>query len=82
MQEEQPAKRTLGQKMFDNVWFLLFVGMAFPGVFYLGWGLLEIFHFNNVQLKDYLAKTNQTYLLQAEQPAAPAEVSKEAPEKK
>ncbi len=63
MDENEAPKRTLMQKMFDNMWLLFFIGMAFPGVFYLGWGLLEIFVFNNAQLTDYLAKSNQTYLL-------------------
>jgi len=68
MQEAQTFNKTLGQKIFDNIWFLLFIGMAFPGVFYLGWGLMEIFVFNNTKLTDYLKKSNQTYLIQVEQP--------------
>ncbi|AFM12757.1 hypothetical protein [Turneriella parva] len=63
MDHEDKQKRTLGQRAFDNIWFLLIIGMAFPGIFYLGWGLLEIFVFNNTQLKDYLAQSNQQYLL-------------------
>jgi len=63
MEENSTEKRTLFQKAFDNIWFLLFIGMAFPGVFYLGWGMLEIFVFNNTTLKDYLASTNQKFLL-------------------
>ena len=63
MEQNETQKRTLGQRAFDNIWFLLIIGMAFPGIFYLGWGMLEIFVFNNTQLKDYLAQSNQQYLL-------------------
>jgi hypothetical protein len=63
MDQDDKQKRTLGQRAFDNIWFLLIIGMAFPGIFYLGWGMLEIFVFNNTQLKDYLAQSNQQYLL-------------------
>ncbi|HNE19866.1 MAG TPA: hypothetical protein PKW28_12475 [Turneriella sp.] len=63
MDQNETQKRTLGQRAFDNIWFLLIIGMAFPGIFYLGWGMLEIFVFNNTQLKDYLAQSNQQYLL-------------------
>ncbi|MBS0616666.1 MAG: hypothetical protein JSR44_00645 [Spirochaetes bacterium] len=75
MQEAQTFNKTLGQKIFDNIWFLLFIGMAFPGVFYLGWGLMEIFVFNNTKLTDYLKKSNQTYLIQVEQPKADSATS-------
>lgn len=40
------------QKMFDNVYFLIFIGLAFPTIFYYAWGMLEIFVFNNVELSD------------------------------
>ncbi len=63
MDQNETQKRTLGQRAFDNIWFLLIIGMAFPGIFYLGWGMLEIFVFNNTQLKDYLVQSNQQYLL-------------------
>ncbi|GAB4421969.1 MAG: hypothetical protein OHK0011_00200 [Turneriella sp.] len=63
MEQNNTQNRTLGQKAFDNIWFLLMLGMAFPGIFYLGWGMLEIFVFNNTQLRDYLAQSNQQYLL-------------------
>lgn len=63
MDQNETQKRTLGQRAFDNIWFLLVIGMAFPGIFYLCWGMLEIFVFNNTQLKDYLAQSNQQYLL-------------------
>ena len=63
MDQNDTQMRTITQKAFDNTWFLLIIGMAFPGIFYLGWGMLEIFVFNNTQLKDYLAQSNQQYLL-------------------
>jgi hypothetical protein len=63
VEEATTEKKTFGQKVFDNVFILLALGMAFPGIFYLGWGMLEIFVFNNTQLKDYLAQSNQQYLL-------------------
>jgi len=50
---------SLGQKMMDNIFFLLAIGIAFPGIFYFAWGLLEIFLFNNKQLSDYLIQTGQ-----------------------
>ncbi len=31
------------QKLLDNPFLLLFLGVAFPAVLYLGWGLAEIF---------------------------------------
>ena len=48
---------TIGQKIFDNIFVLLAIGLAFPGVFYLAWGLLEIFVFNNNHLSDFLSKS-------------------------
>ncbi|MEH6582786.1 MAG: hypothetical protein V7754_12675 [Halioglobus sp.] len=30
------------QKLLDNPFLLLFVGVASPAVLYLGWGLMEI----------------------------------------
>jgi hypothetical protein len=63
MQETETEKRTFGQKVFDNIFILLALGMAFPGVFYLGWGIVEIFVLNNTKLTDYLAASNQHYLL-------------------
>lgn len=63
MQEEQTDKITFGQKVFDNIFILLALGMAFPGVFYLGWGIIEIFVLNNTKLVDYLGAGNQKFLL-------------------
>ena len=31
------------QKLLDNPFLLLFIGVASPAVLYLGWGLVEIF---------------------------------------
>jgi hypothetical protein len=30
------------QKMLDNFWILLAIGVLVPGVMYLGWGLWEL----------------------------------------
>ena len=30
------------QKLLDNPFLLLFLGVAFPSVLYLGWGIMEI----------------------------------------
>ena len=46
--------KSTGQKLFDNIFFLLAIGLAFPGLFYLAWGMLELFVFNSPQLSDYL----------------------------
>ena len=48
-EEESPS---IFRKMLDNVYFLIFIGLAFPGIFYYAWGMLEIFVFNNTQLSD------------------------------
>ena len=37
-QEPVPA----GQRLFDNIFLLLFVGVAVVGVIYTGWGLWEL----------------------------------------
>ena len=31
------------QKLLDNPFLLLFIGVASPSILYLGWGLAEIF---------------------------------------
>jgi hypothetical protein len=63
VEEATTEKKTFGQKVFDNVFILLALGMAFPGVFYLGWGIIEIFVLNNTKLTDYLGAGNQKFLL-------------------
>ena len=45
---------TFGQKILDNIFILLALGIAFPGIFYFAWGLLEIFVFNSSSLSEYL----------------------------
>ena len=57
MAESNEEEITLGQKMFDNIFFLLAIGLAFPGILYFGWGLLEIFLFNTTTLSEYLQQT-------------------------
>ncbi len=47
-------KITLGQKIFDNIFLILALGIAFPGIFYFAWGLIEVFVFNDNQLSTYL----------------------------
>jgi len=39
---EKDEKIPFGQKLFDNVFFWLAVGVGLSLVFYLGWGILEI----------------------------------------
>ncbi|MDH4129389.1 MAG: hypothetical protein OEV44_11570 [Spirochaetota bacterium] len=53
--------RTLGQKMFDNIWFLLAVGILVPGIFYFAWGMLEIY--SVPPLSDYLKQIGLSDLL-------------------
>ncbi len=33
----------LGQRLFDNWWLLLILGIAIMAVIYTGWGIWEIF---------------------------------------
>ena len=37
-----PESVPLGQRLFDNVFLLLFAGIAIMAILYTGWGLLEI----------------------------------------
>lgn len=43
---EPPARdeqaRPLGQRLFDNIFLLLVVGIAVMAVIYTGWGLFEV----------------------------------------
>jgi len=41
MDEKEPTP-TLMQRILDNPFILLFVGVAFPSVLYLIWGIMEI----------------------------------------
>ena len=36
-------ERHFGQKLFDNIFFWLAVGIAMPLVFYFAWGLIELY---------------------------------------
>ena len=54
--------KTLGQKMFDNIWFLLALGILVPGIFYFAWGLLEIY--SVPPLDKYLKDIGLGYLLE------------------
>ena len=62
VQPNQTESKPLGQKIFDNIFLLLAIGIAFPTIFYFAWGVLEIFVFNNIQLSDYLTKAGLSNL--------------------
>ena len=62
VQPNQTEPKPLGQKIFDNNFLLLAIGIAFPTIFYFGWGVLEIFVFNNIPLTEYLSKAGLNYL--------------------
>jgi hypothetical protein len=40
--EEQPEKIPLVQRVLDNPFILLFIGIFVPAVFYIIWGVMEI----------------------------------------
>ncbi len=62
VQQTQAESKSFWQKVFDNNYLLLALGIAFPGIFYFGWGVLEILVFNNIQLSDYLSRVGLDYL--------------------
>jgi hypothetical protein len=39
---EQSDKIPLAQRVLDNPFILLFIGILFPAVFYIIWGIMEI----------------------------------------
>lgn len=39
---EQPVKIPLMQRILDNPFILLFIGIFVPAVFYIIWGIMEI----------------------------------------
>lgn len=39
---EDPAPVPAGQRLFDNIWLLLFAGIAVMAVIYTAWGLWEV----------------------------------------
>lgn len=41
--QAEPGQVPMMQKLLDNPFLLLFIGVASPGLLYLGWGLAEIF---------------------------------------
>ncbi|MBE7437378.1 MAG: hypothetical protein HS115_02895 [Spirochaetales bacterium] len=53
MAQDEENKAFL-QKVLDNNWLLLALGLAFPGIFFFAWGLVEIFVINAVPLAEYL----------------------------
>ncbi len=40
--EQQNDEPPFWQKMFDNPWLLLFLGIGVMAVFYTGWGFVEV----------------------------------------
>ena len=38
----RPARDPIMQRVLDNPFILLFIGVVFPTVFYLIWGILEV----------------------------------------
>lgn len=41
--DDDPARPPLGQRLFDNVFLLLALGMVIMLIVYTGWGTWEIF---------------------------------------
>ena len=41
-EDEQPERIPAMQRLLDNPFLLLFIGVTMPTVFYLIWGLIEI----------------------------------------
>lgn len=42
MSDQEDNQVPLMQKLLDNPFLLLFLGVASPAVLYLGWGIMEI----------------------------------------
>ena len=40
--QDESGEVPMMQKLLDNPFLLLFIGVASPAVLYLGWGILEI----------------------------------------
>ena len=40
--QEEAARVPVMQKILDNPFILLFIGVVFPTVFYIIWGIMEI----------------------------------------
>lgn len=45
---------TFSQKILDNMFIILALGILFPGIFYFAWGMIELFVFNTTPLSEYL----------------------------
>jgi hypothetical protein len=39
---EQPERVPIMQRIIDNPFLLLFIGVVFPTVFYVVWGIMEL----------------------------------------
>ncbi len=42
--EQQSVRIPIMQRVLDNPFFLLFLGVTVPAVFYILWGLIELTH--------------------------------------
>ena len=40
--QPRPERLSFFQRMLDNPFLLLFIGVVFPTVFYIMWGIMEI----------------------------------------
>jgi len=41
-ENQQPVRIPVMQRVLDNPFLLLFIGVVFPTVFYVLWGIMEI----------------------------------------
>lgn len=39
---ENDEKKTFGERLFDNIFFWLAVGVGLPMIFYFAWGIIEV----------------------------------------
>jgi len=39
---DEDGNKPMMQKLLDNPFLLLFIGVASPAILYLGWGIMEI----------------------------------------
>lgn len=42
MSDEKSEEIPLGQKLYDNIWLLMALGIGLPTLIYTVWGLIEI----------------------------------------
>lgn len=58
MNQDQEKNPVLGQKILDNIWLLLILGISFPMIFYFLWGVFEVL---TVPTINYLEKFPQLF---------------------